>query len=89
MNSPKPAQYNLQISIDSLRNECVLNIESTAPFNGMSVGEKFFPTGDTSHWLSTGEPPKVLYVVDIAHSITESASVIYNQMFIALSSKAP
>lgn len=89
MSRPKSVHYNLQISIDSLCNECVLNIESPAPFNGMSIGEKFFPSGDTSHWLSTGEAPRVLYVVDIAHFITESDSEIFNQMLVALSTKVP
>jgi hypothetical protein len=89
MNQTKPAEYYLQISIDSLRNECVLNLESTAPFNVMSVGEKFFPAGDTSHWFPDGSTPKVLYVVDIAHSVMEHPTAILNQMMVALSSKAP
>lgn len=89
MNRAKPAEYNLQISIDSLRNDRVLNIDSTEPFNGISKGEKFYPTGETSHWFDDGKTPKVLYVVDVAHAVSETAEIVFNQVFIALSPKAP
>ncbi|MBP7928106.1 hypothetical protein KAZ57_03085 [Patescibacteria group bacterium] len=89
MSKNKQVEYNLQISIDSLLNERVLNIESAAPFNSITVGEKFYPVGDTSHWFSDGQTPNVLYVVDVAHAVYESQFFIMNQVFVALSSKAP
>ena len=89
MSKAKPAEYNLQISIDSLRNDRVMTLESILPFNSMFVGDKFYPGGETSHWFSDGQTPKVLYVVDVAHSVCETDSLILNQVFVALSSKVP
>lgn len=89
MSRAKSAEYNLQVSLDSLRNDRVLNIESTGPFGNMAVGDKFYPAGETSHWFSDGSTPKVLYVIDVAHAVSETPSLILNQLFIALSPEPP
>jgi hypothetical protein len=89
MSQTKVANYNLQICIDSLRNDPVLNIDSTVPFNNMTVGDKFYPAGETGHWFSDIETPEVLYVVDVAHAVCETTSLVLNQMFVALSSESP
>ncbi|ODU89453.1 MAG: hypothetical protein BGO61_03300 [Thiobacillus sp. 65-69] len=89
MSQTKSVDYNLQVSIDSLLNDRVLNIDSSMPFNSMSIGDKFYASGETEHWFSDGKTPKVLYVVDVAHRVVESPEVIFNQVFIALSREVP
>jgi hypothetical protein len=88
MKTQKQAHYNLQISVDSLQNERVMDVESPLPFHGMSIGDKIWPApGDAAHWFPAGETPKVVFIVDRAHAITDTANMISHQIHIAVSIK--
>lgn len=85
MNNQKQAIYNLQVSVDSLKNDTVISLESPFPFNSIEIGNKLWlEWQDASHLFPEHEPPKSVFIVDKAHLFSDTENRIFNIVRIAV-----
>jgi hypothetical protein len=84
----KQATYGFQVSVESLRNDQVMNLESPSPFQAIQVGEKIsLQAVDAKHWFPDGEVPKFAYVVDKTHYLTDTDERVFHIVHVAVSLK--